>query len=393
MRILIRLKISQAMRENRMAKPKSLLDRMKEKAREANERREARQANFDSTNWLKIEEGDNRVRLLPHWGDEDKFPFEEKTVHYVPKKKRDGTVYNGPICCLETLDKTCPFCDAWRVAKKDNPKSKMTEALRPTKRVLWNVVTFGGKEKATEPAVKVWGCPESLHEEILGWVGDLGSFWDIDEGRNWRVRKTIDKKRGARMGTEYKVYPDMKESALPEKFKALLTDRVDLSEIWAPEDDATYAFALAELGIGSDEYEEEETSKPVKKKPTKKVVEEDEDEEDDTFGGLAETVSKKKAKVVEEDDEDEEPAPRKRFEKKAKVVEEDDEDEEPAPRKRFEKKAKPVVEEDEDEEEEPTPRKKSEKSSSTKSHSKKRTLDDDLGIEDELEKELRTLGI
>jgi hypothetical protein len=374
MPILIRLKISQSMRENRMAKPKSLLDRMKEKAREANERREARQANFDSTNWLKIEEGDNRIRLLPHWGDEDKFPFEEKTVHYVPKKKRDGTVYNGPICCLETLDKPCPFCDAWRVAKKDNPKSKMTEALRPTKRVLWNAITFGGKDKGAEPAVRVWGCPESLHEEILGWVGDLGSFWDIDEGRNWRVRKTIDKKRGARMGTEYKVYPDMKESALPEKFKALLTDRADLSEIWAPEDEAAYAFALAELGIGDEVEEEVVTKKAAKAKP-KPIVEDDEDEDDDeTFGGLAE------------------PAPRKRFEKKSKVVEDDEEDEEPAPRKRFEKKAKRVVEEDEDEEEEPTPRKKSEKPS-TKSHSKKRTLDDDLGIEDELEKELRTLGI
>jgi len=354
-----------------MAKPKSLLDRMKEKAREASERKEARQANFESTNWLKVEEGDNRLRILPHWRDESQFPFEEKIIHFIPRKKKDGSTYNGPICCLATLDKECPLCDAWRVAKKDNPKGKMAEALRPTKRILWNVMTYGaGKDKVLDPSVKVWSCPESLHEEILGWVGDLGPFWDIEEGRNWRVRKTIDKKRGARMGTEYKVYPDMKDSALPEKFKALLSDRADLSLIWGVEDQTAYTFALCELGVIGDSEDEEDEPAPVRKKARV-----DPNDDDDSFGGLVA------------------PAPKKRFEKP--VVEEDD-DEELAPKKRFEKRAKPVVDEDdEDDDEEPTPRKKLSTSSETptKSHSKKRTLDDDLGIEDELEKELRTLGI
>ena len=183
-----------------MAK-KTLLDRMKEKAAEAEKRKEDRK-NFESTNWFKPTEGDNRLRILPHRDDpEENLPFEERKIHYVPRKRQDGTPFNGPLRCLSDDGKECPICDAWVAEKAANPKSKLASDLRPARRVLMNIINYGVKGERTEPVIQVWSCPESVHEEVLGWLGDLNEFWDLDSGRNWRLRKTVDKKRGIMMGT------------------------------------------------------------------------------------------------------------------------------------------------------------------------------------------------
>lgn len=336
---------------------KSLLDRMKEKAKEAEKRKEERK-NFESVNWFRVVEGDNRFRILPNKA-EDELPFEERTTHFVPRKKRDGGNYNGHVRCLEDLEKECPICEAWRVEKKANPKGKLADSLRPSKRALLNVLSYGTKSEKVEPAVFVWACPLGVHEDILGWVGDLGEFWDIDAGRNWRVRKTIDKKRGLKLGTEYKVYPDMKDSAIPEKFKSLLEEVTDLSQIWPEDEPDVYAYALKALGVGGEvepEEEEEEEYVPPRKAVTKKPakVVEDEDDEDEEEEYVPPKKSKKPAPKPEpEEDEDEE----------------DDEDDDPPPPP---KKKRPVEE----------PKKK------------KKTLDEEIGLEeDELEAELRSLGI
>ena len=331
---------------------KSLLDRMREKAKEAEKRKEERK-NFESVNWFRVAEGDNRFRILPS-KKEDELPFQERTTHFVPRKKRDGGTYNGHVRCLEDLEKECPICEAWRVEKKANPKGKLAENLRPSKRALLNILSYGTKTDKIDPAIFVWACPLGVHEDILGWVGDLGEFWDIDAGRNWRVRKTVDKKRGARMGTEYKVYPDMKDSAIPEKFKPLLEEAADLSQIW-PEDEAeVYVFAIKALGVGEAEEaeDEEEDYVPPKKskKPVKVEVEEDEEEDEEEEEYVPPKKSKKPAPKPEPEEDDE------------------DEDDDPPPPP---KKKRPVEE----------PKKK------------KKTLDEEIGLEDDLEAELRSLGI
>lgn len=333
---------------------KSLLERMKEKAKEAEKRKEERKS-FESVNWFKVVEGDNRFRILPN-NKEDELPFTERATHFVPRKKRDGGTYNGHVRCLEDLEKECPICEAWRVEKKDNPKGKLAENLRPSKRALMNVLSYGTKTEKIDPSILVWACPMGVHEEILGWVGDLGEFWDVDAGRNWRVRKTIDKKRGLRMGTEYKVYPDMKDSAIPEKFKPLLEEAADLSQIWPEDESDVYVYALKALGVGESE-------------------------------------------AVESDDEDEEYVPPKKTKKPVKVEVEDEEDEEEEeeyvpPRKVKKPAPKPEPEEDEEDEDDDPPPPPKKKRPVEEPKKKKKTLDEEIGLEeDELEAELRSLGI
>jgi len=312
-----------------MAK-ETLLEKMKRKAEEASKRKEERK-NFDNLGWFKPEVGDNVIRILPHWkSPNSEVPFVENTIHYVPLKKRDGGVYNGPIRCLEDLDGDCPICEKWLEAKAENPKGKITGDLRPTRRVLFNVISYGLKGSKSDPKILVWSCPESVYEEILGWLGDLGEFWDIESGRNWRIRKTVDKKRGVRMGTEYKVYPEMRDTAIPEKFMPMLKDMADLDKVWEPSDIEVYNDALKSIGVDG-EFDDEIEVRKSKKLGTKVEFEDEEEIEDDEEEEVPVRKSKKikrPVKKVEEEIEDEEEEVPVRKSKKTKMPVKTVEDEE-----------------------------------------------------------------
>ena len=370
----------------------SLMDRLRKKAEEAEKRKEERQS-FGDEAWFKPEEGDNRLRILPHWKKpDDEFFFVERVIHYVPVKKDDGTTYNAPVRCLRDLKnkegkpapKSCPYCNAFDEIRASDPKSKLLRDLRVTRRALYNIINYGLKGKPVEPKLEMWACPETVHEDILQWIGDLDEFWQLDEGRNWRVRKSIDKKRGPLLGTSYKVYPDMKDSSLSAKLRPMVEELPNLDGIW-PEEPVDRLNAGLEL-LGLEEYsmwaELADDDKPKKKKISKKVVVEDEVEDEE---------------YDEEDDEEEVEKPKKKsLKKKSKKVvddeddDEDDEEEVEKPKKKsLKKKSKKVVDDDEDDDEEKEKPKKS-----FKKKSKKADLDDDLGLEDdELEDELRDLGI
>jgi len=257
----------------------SLMDRLKEKAKEVEERKEERaKGGFDIVPMFKPKEGDQIVRILPHWDDPDnKFYFVEKVIHYIPKKLDDGRKVNIPVACLEEFDEECPICQAVVRLRAADKKDEDAKNIRKQRKALYNIIDY------QEKAVVVWAVPETLHEDFMTWLGDAGEFWSLEAGRNWKLKKKVDPKRGP-ISTTYKIFPDMKESAVPSKLEGELDNMFNLDEVWSENGKETMLEALDLLGI---DYEGEE--KPAPRKGAK---------------AKAKPPVKRKAKPAEEDVEE-----------------------------------------------------------------------------------------
>ena len=366
-----------------------MLAKLKNEAKRVNDVAESRGGDFGPS-LFKPEKGPNLIRILPHWNKKkrqsDELFFVRRLVHYLPVNKTDGTgTYNAPIRCLkDDQDETCPACVAYGRLKK--AQSKKTSDLRPTERYLYNIIDYGTAER--EPQVMVYSAPFTIHKEVMNWVEELGTeFWSVESGRDWKLIKSVDAKKGARNGTSYKMMPKLQDTAIPKKLIPLLDNMVDLEKMWGEYDEKGMAKSLKaggflvkdedseeEVDEEVDDEDEEETPKPKSKPKAKPKDEDDDEEEEDEDEDEEESKSKKsakpKAKPKAEDDEEEE--------------EEEDEDEEETPKskKSAKSKAKPEAEDDEeeeeDEDEEEAPKSKVKKSSRRG---------------DDVEDELRKLGV
>jgi hypothetical protein len=237
---------------------------LKKKATEIEKRKEERESSFSDVNWFQPREGDQFIRITPHWEQpDDEFFFVEKIIHYIPIKTDEGRVVNVPVRCLEEFEEECPICQAIEKLKAADKKDETAKRIKRQRKALYNIIDYGTKESG--PEAKVWACPETVHEDIMGWLGDLGEFWGIKKGRDWRLKKILDKKRGP-IGTKYKVYPGMKDTAIPAKCAAELENVTDLDEVWSDNCRGMMEDALAMLDIELDE-----PPKPKKKTSTKKA--------------------------------------------------------------------------------------------------------------------------
>lgn len=290
-----------------MAKKGSFEARLAAKAKKIEKKKEERASSGGGfAQMFKPRAGENYIRFLPHWSktndelDENEFFFVEKVIHYIPKVLESGSTINIPVPCLATGEESCPMCDAvtqlrakvsrLKDAKKDQAaKSNETKfrKIRKQTKALYNILDYGVKGEI-DPNICVWACPETVHEDIMTWAGDLGDFSDLDEGRDWRIKKNIDVKRGP-IGTTYKVFPNMKDTKVPTKLRDLLDSRYDLNTIWADDPRADMEKALEILGVELEKTPEPEAKKKTKTK-TKRV---------------GATKSKPKKEAAEEPAEDE----------------------------------------------------------------------------------------
>ena len=374
-------------------KKPSMLERLKREAKRVNDVEESR---GDFTRMFKPEKGDNLIRILPHWdvkkrSNGDELFFARRLVHYLPVTNREGGQYNAPLRCLkDEQEESCPACQVFSRLKK--AQSKKANDFRPTERYLYNIIDYGAKGgEQKEPAVVVYAAPFSIHKEVMNWVEELGTeFWDLETGRDWKLKKTVDASKGARNGTSYKLIPKLQDSAVPKKLHPLLEKMANLDEMWAvySEENILKALKLAGQEVDEDDEEEEDEDEPKRKaKPkAKQEEEEDEDEEDeeeeeDEVKPKSKSKPKAKAKVEDdedEDDEEEDVRPKARAKPKAKIEEDEDEEDE----------VEEDVEEDEEEEEEEVKPKKT-TSKSKPVATKKKSKGSDSDIDDEL----RSLGI
>lgn len=345
----------------------SLLNKLKKEAKRVNDVEAQRSSGFQK--FFKPDVGDNMIRILPHWdkNKRDEEFYVRRLLHYLPVVGNDGNDHNSAFRCLKDREEKCPACIAYARLKKDK-NNKKADALRPSERYIYNVIDYGNTER--EPSVIAYMAPFSIHKELMNFVDEYGTeFWSIDNGRDWKLKKAVDKSKGAKFGTSYKMYPKMADSAVPKKLLALLKEMTNLDELYAEFDVKAMLASMKKLGVTSQEEESEESD-------------EEEDEEEDEKS-TKKSVKKKKPEPEEDDEEDEE------------EEEEEEEEEKPAAKKKkpepepVKKKKKPEPEpeededeeEDEEEEEEPAAKKKKKFTRSAKS------------ADDELEDDLKRLGI
>ena len=264
------------------------------------EERESR--SFSRISFFKPEKGKNQIRILPHWSKpDDEFFFVKKVVHYIPTARNDGAgIFNAPALCLqEHGGKPCLICKVIEKANTLGKSAKKKEQeilkniagdLRASIRYLYNVINYNGEE----PSVEVWSCPMTVHEDIMNYVQDLDSdFWDLEEGRDWRVRKSVDPRKG-KFGIKYAVTPAMNDSSVPDALRESLADLTNLDEVWT------------ENGL-----EEMKESIKLIKFPSvgtisTKAEAEDEDEDDEYEEDEEEAEDEELEEETEEDDEEEE---------------------------------------------------------------------------------------
>ena len=301
----------------------SLLDRLKKKAVETQRRKEEREeSKFSRVNFFKPQRGKSTLRILPHWADpDDSFFFVPKAVHYLPMKKNDGSgVFNAPMKCqaidfdnpeAETDISKCPACMMRKRAlraydKADGKKQKIVlkriaDDLRVTERYLYNVIDYDDDS----PAIKVWATPRSVHEVVMGYVPDLDSeFWDLKNGRDWRLTKKVDPKRGA-FGVSYTILPGINETAVARDLReSMKEDMADLDAVWEENGLEEMKKSLKLIKLPGSKAADEEEDEEIEDEEIED--EEIEDEEEAEEEAEEEEAEEEEADVEFEDDELEE---------------------------------------------------------------------------------------
>jgi len=293
-----------------MAKMNSEKERLEKQA-------ETRGGGFEKIDWFKPKTGDNPIRLIPNLKDIENSVMIVK-VHFLPIVTKEGKEVNVPVRCLEDYadGDTCPSCKMSKQLYESGDKEE-AKKFRAKEQFLYTVLDYTGKKIAP------YAMPMSAHETIIGYMADLGEgVFDLDDGRDWKLVKKVDPAKGRIFGTEYVIRPSMKESSVPEKFRALIEEQTSLTDIYPESDfEKTKAKMLELLGL-SDEEEapKKKAPTPAKKSaplPSKKAPVVEDDEDDFGFDDEEEFEEKPKAKSSK-------PAPKS----KAKMdIDEDLEDE------------------------------------------------------------------
>lgn len=274
-------------------------------------------------NYLRLEDGVNRVRIVPFHNEETGKPqlFVEAFSHFISK---------GSETCLKSVNESCPICNYVKEldAEKTKESKKLARELYQRKRFYFNVLHDG--------ELKVLECGNTIAEGLLSFVADEEygvAVFDLEDGYDFKIEKS-----GQGLKTEYLVKIAKEPSAvkLPGKPK-------DLTTILKPKTEEELEDVLKEtfeMTATDGEEGEEDTSRSHRR-----AVEKD-DEEDDRKSRRRkdDEDDEPKSRRREEPEDDDEPTPKK----KSRVVDEE-EDDEPKP------KRKHVTEEEDDE---PAPKKK-----------------------------------
>jgi len=101
------------------------------------------------------------------------------------------------LCLLETFGRACPICEERAMLlenQEDDPEGKLAAALKPTWRVLYNIVDLSSGDD-----VRLWEYSyhmfeKSLLNEVHNGDSGLQFFWDIDtDGKTveWRGKERV----------------------------------------------------------------------------------------------------------------------------------------------------------------------------------------------------------
>jgi DNA-directed RNA polymerase subunit delta len=355
-------------------KKKSAFNKVLERTKKIRTDAEAAGQKYEKVDWFIPPKGDASIRVLPGIKDPDEF-YKQVSTHFMPIKKKDGSMTKIPTRCLRDFEEDCPICVAFAKMVKSQDAKTREEAnwLRPSTKFLVNIVNYQDRK------VQPFAMALPVFNSITGWMEEFGTpIYDIEEGRDFKLIKKV--KAGK---TDYEVRPSMKDTAIPDKLMPLIEGASDLENLYKENNRVKMEEYVSTL-IDMDEEDEDEEERSAaarskakaavsKVKPKAKVEEEEDDVDADD----------------EIEDEDEEEVPKSKFATKSKPKAKDEEDEDE------EDEDEDEIDEDEEEEEKPVAKKKS-SAKPTAVKSKAKSDDDDLGVDlddDDLDKEFENLDV
>ena len=348
-----------------------------------------KQSSFQQQDFIKLPEGvtffrppksENSVEItmsiLPFVVQKDNEEFSKGDRWYEREfhlHRKIGPKEIDIICPKETVGKRCPICEEVAKLKAAGyEKNKaMIDALRPSKRLLYNVINWNDKD----PQIQLMNIAffkslgKLIYDEIEA-KDDNKLFFDLDAeyGKDLEIRFVADSFKGNKFMNPSKVTFVRRKESIDDSVLDQTIDLTDTSifKIYSYEDiEKMFLFLDEDDTEGIPTEEEEKPSKGGRflKRPTK-VEEPEEEEEQDIEEEEEEVKPKKKLGRPKKTKPAPEPEPEKEED------EDEDEDDEPTPPKRGTKfpplkkhkkveEEEPEEDEDEDEDEEEQPRQKS----------------------------------
>ena len=154
----------------------------------------------DDIPWIKLEVGDNNMRLL--CGANGNF-YVETGYHYIPKA---GSTKKNAVTCLKIAKgERCYLCEVVASLRKSGKKDDkaLAKELSASPRIFMNVI-----DRDDNDTVKVLGCGNMIFKGILKYIADddWGDITDAKQGRNIVIERIGTGKND----TEYSVRPKPK---------------------------------------------------------------------------------------------------------------------------------------------------------------------------------------
>lgn len=321
-----------------MAKKKrSVRDRLKEKTQEHNKNKDSGSfsarvldlSDYEEVSFFQPKKGKQSIDIIPFEAKTDSFPKLQKGdidyvmdffVHYDVGPGKDRF-----LCLQKTCGLPCPVCEESDMLKEQEGDEKIIEALRPRRRVLYNVIDINNEDKG----IQLFETSHYLFEkELLEEAGadeELIIFSDIEDGRTIKFRAS-EKKFGGNSFTEFKSFT-FEERDEPYE-DDIIDEAYSLDKIINVPDYQTVYDSLHGINHTTEEDEEDEDEEEVEEKPSRKSKGKSKSKKKKS--SLADDSAIPFDNDEEEEDEDEEEAPKKKGKKKSKKKKKSDDNECPS---------------------------------------------------------------
>lgn len=253
--------------------------------------------NYDSVEFYKPEEGRNRINIIPYVIKSKNHPLVKSGDFEVGDKDYLMDIYihrgvgvseSSILCLKKTYGKPCPICEQMEAFKKQGKKEE-SDALRPSRRVYYNVQDLkDGKLKIFETSHFLF--EKELIDEARDGEDGYVNFADEDEGKEISFKGSKEKKGKI----EYLSFKSFRFEDREEKIDDdILKSAVSFDEIMNV---PTYDEAEKVLFGADDDDEPEEKEYDDDEKPRKSSKSDSEDEDE---------------KSAEDDDDEPEEKPKK----------------------------------------------------------------------------------
>lgn len=209
---------------------------------------------YEKVNWFKPQDGDQKIRILPHIDNLDmkgeKEPFREILVHFVSIASGKG--YN--VRCERDREDggTCPFCQRYDELMKES-KKETAFPFRARRVAIANILNYSQK------CVQPYMMPTTVHKQVWSYFGDFGNVFSLKEGRDFKLTKGKNPAKAGRMAVEYQIIPLASESEVPAKALPMIEDMEPLEKYYDKSGVQDMKKALG-LVDGDDDSDDETTT-------------------------------------------------------------------------------------------------------------------------------------